>query len=1096
MEKVRILGTRAGGALPFLLPEIDRCHRQGKRVFLLVPEQYTLQAERELVEGLDLPGLLDIEVLSPKRLMNRIREQGGANPLSPLDERGRCMALRQALQGCRKKLSYYARVTSQPGLPSRLSALLSDMEKAGMTSESLMEYAQSLSQSATRAKESDLALIWQAYESLIEGRFSDEITQQRDMKERIRESGVLRGACVYVYGFDVLQQPMLETLCEVAPDTDGLTVLLVMDAPEAADARVFYTQRQCARHLIKQLELCGLPWEMRYLRDCAIDRDPALLHLEKHLFTRQSVPFAGDSGAIAVQAAANPYAEAAYAAQALRVWHESGVAWERMAVALAEGTTLPGIVANTLKAAGIPHYLARKDSALRHGLCRMLVGATGAVSGGYGMEDMLQVAKSGFSTLTDEEAMRLENYAIENGITGRKWLKPFTRGDDAEEMEPVRQKLTAPIETLYNRLREAKTATASMEAVFHLLEDMGAYKRLMAREEALLTRNMQQEAAQNRQVWRIVMGLLDQLHSLLGERSAAIRDVAGLIEAGLASSAISSLPPEPDSVMVGEAGHLMTGRVEALILMGMQDGVTASGADSLLTDLERRQLTDAVHRPVGMTREEQSALRQSDFYRTLALPERKLLLTFSTGGQDGAALRPAGMIDDLKRLFPRLVIAGGVTADGRKSMPLSPTMALDALAVRLRAMADGREEVMEEQWQEALRWLWHSNGWHDRTEAVVHGLSAKVSAGELTDEQTRRIFTQDTVSISRLEEFAACPYRHFVNYGLKPVERRSFTFEADEKGSFFHAALQSYATLASALPDWPNVDDESIDRLMDKALEPLTEEWENGPLREDAMGRSLGEEYIRSVRRSAWMFTRHARNSRFTTVGTEVRFGGEGGLPPVILTLHDGRRIALRGVIDRIDRYEGDKGLYLRVVDYKSSSHALEPIRMWYGLQLQLLIYLKAAEQSGNGALPAGAFYFTVQNPMVESPQDVKAEAERLIAREMRLKGVVLAEAEVVQAMDADMPEYSIGKVFSKDGSIAKTANAYDLDGMQALLRHATDTAAELADHIREGCIDIAPAQIKNWNACQYCHYAGICGKDPKLPGGEMRELAGEPNEE
>lgn len=490
-----------------------------------------------------------------------------------------------------------------------------------------------------------------------------------------------------------------------------------------------------------------------------------------------------------------------------------------------------------------------------------------------------------------------------------------------------------------------------------------------------------------------------------------------------------------------------------------------------------------------MTRQEQNALRQSDFYRTLALPEKQLLLTFSEGSQDGAALRPAGMIADVLAMFPGVCMTGGVTADGSHDAPLSPMTALDGLSLRLRSAMDSDRPALDPQWQQALRWLWHDPQWHDRTRVMLDSLHARVQAGELTREQTRRLFTQDTVSISRLEEFAACPYRHFVDYGLKPVQRREFVFDAGEKGSFFHAAMQQYATLASAIPDWPNVDDEAIDRLVDQVVAPLTEEWTGGPLRDDAMGRALGEEYIRSVRTSAWMFTQHARRSRFTTIGAEVRFGEEGGLPPVILQLHDGRRIALRGVIDRIDRYEGDKGLYLRVIDYKSSTHALEPVRMWYGLQLQLLLYLKAAEQSQADALPAGAFYFRITDPRVTTAQDVREEAQKQIAQAMRLKGVVLAETEVVEAMDGDVPGYALSRVFNKDGSLSAGASAYALEEMHGLLHHAQVTAASLADRIRSGCIDVSPAQIDQWSACDWCPYAGVCGIDPALPGGEKRWL-------
>ncbi len=1086
MQPVRILGGRAGQLLPQLLPEIGRAHHAGKRVLLLVPEQYTLQAERDLIDGLALPGLIDLDVLSPRRLSQRIRERGGRDPLPPLTDRGRVMALSQALALVRDDLTCYRSVADRPGLPDKLSSLLSDLQKAGMTADELSAYAAQLPPGAARAKQEDVARVFAAYEAILAGRFADETAQQEELIRRLKPSGVMDGAAVWVYGFDVLPEPFCRLLTEAATLADSLAVALVMDAKEALDGRIFLTQRRTAADLSRHLDERGVPCVIRYLPLIDDGRAIALRHLERYLFTRRDAPFDGDASCVAIHAAATPYAEAAWAAARLRAWHDAGIPWGRMAVALASTGGLDGLLDVTLAAAGIPHYLARKDSAARHGLCRFLTGALRAATGGYRQEDVLTVVKSGFSPLAEEERFALENYALENGVNHMKWLRPFTRGD-AERMEPLRLRLIEPIARLQTRLREARTAEASVRAVYLLLEETDAYARLLEREEALLSRGMLAEASQNRQVWKIVMELLDQLYALLGERRAAMRDIARFVESGLTGATISALPPQPDAVMAGEAGHLMTGRVDALILMGLQDGVMASGMDSLLSEREREALSDALRRPVGLTRLEQAALRQADFYRTVALPGREIAFTYSLGGQDGAALRPAGLIDDVRALLPGVTVTGGVTA--QDDAPLSPLMALDGLSTRLRALMDGQEAALDPAWQEALRCLLQSEQWHDRAALLLDGLSARVHAEPIPYATARRLFTQDSVSISRLETFAACPFRHFVDYGLKPVARRPFAFAADEKGSFFHAALRDYATLAAATPSWPEVSAQEIDRMMDQVLSPLTRAWEDGPLGEDALGRQLGESYVRAVRRAAWLFTNHARNSRFVTCGTEVAFGMEGGLPPVILTLHDGRRVALRGKIDRIDRYEGDTGVYLRVIDYKSSPHGLDPVRMWYGLQLQLLLYLRAVTQGNTGALPAGAFYFTVRDPMVDTPEDIRAEAERQIAQSLHLKGVVLAEAEVVDAMDEEQKQFSIDKVFNKDGSVAKTAAAFPLPELRALLDHAERTAAQLADRIRQGEIAVAPAAIDQWSACDYCDYAAVCRLDPALPGGEKRVL-------
>ena len=1082
--QVKIIGGRAGRLLPHILPQIDAARRAGTRVILLVPEQYTLQAEREIIAGLALPGLLDVEVLSPRRLTRRIRESGGHSALAPLDASGRSMAIAQALTVTQEELSYYKRVALTPGLPDKLSVLIADMQRAGLTPQALAAHAEGMKPGALKAKEGDVARVWAAYLDIIDGRFADETMQQQDVRARLIPSGVMDGAAVFVYGFDVLPGPMIELLCEGAKVCAALTVTMTMDAADAPDGRIFLTQRGSAAQLMKRLQACGMDVEWKYM-NIREDGVTALAYLEKKLSDRQAKAWDGPAEGIAIHAAATPYAEAAHIARTLKTWHEAGVSWQRMAVAMADANAMSGILATTLTAAGVPHYIARKDAALRHGLTRMLLGALRAATGGYASRDVLHMMKSGFSPLTAEEAHFLENYALENGIDHGRWRKSFTRGSKADEAETMRQRLIAPVEALHDRLKEAKTAAQSVEAVFRLLEDVNAYQTLLHREEELLRRDMGAEAAANRQVWQMIMDLLDQLHALLGERRAGMKDIARFITSGLAGTDIASLPPQPDAVMIGEAGHLLTGRIDALVLCGMQDGAMGSAQDSLLTENERRMLSEGHDRPIGLTRQETAALRQSDFYRTIALPRRELLITFAQGAQDGTALRPASLVEDVRALYPGLTVTGGVTADGSEELPLSPQLALDALAPRLRALADGLTEELDPAWTNALRWLWRSPEWHERTRQVLNTAVADAPQSRLPLETTRSVFSQDTVSISRLERFASCPYQHYVDYGLKPVQREAWAFEADDAGDFYHAALQGFAHAALNHPDWPDLPEEEIDALMDEVLAPLTAAWQDGPLTDSPAARLQGEKYVRTVKRAAWLFTRHARTSRFRTVGEEVEFGTEDGLPPVVLTLHDGRRIALRGKIDRIDRWDGDDGAYLRVIDYKSARKDIDPTRLYYGLQLQLMLYLQAAAQGMQGSA-AGAFYFRVNDPLVEA-EDVKSAAEAAIAKTLQLKGVVLSDMKVVSAMDAEGD--ALGKIFNKNGTVASSANAYSREEMQVLLDHTKQTAADLADGIRAGNISVSPAETKGWNACQWCEYSAVCGFDPAMPHCTKRVL-------
>ena len=348
MTTVEIWGARAGQTQSRLFEEIRQCREAGQRVLLLVPEQYTLQAERELVEQLHLPGLLDLDVLSPRRLGRRIRESAGHSPKAALDESGRRMALAQALSLKQEELHYYRRVALSSGLPEKLSTLLMDFQRTGLSSEEFAAYAEELPSGALKAKAHDLLLLWQTYDVLIAERFQDEPTQQFELVERLPESGLMRDAAVFVYQFDMLPTPLCVLLATAAPECTRMVVAFTMDKDTAGDGHVFTSQRRSAAELTGWLRQRGIPVQWKWLPSEPDGRDEALRHLEAHLFARDGAVYPGDASALTLHAAANPYAEAAFAAQTLQSWHERGIPWQYMAVALADAQSMAGILAVTL----------------------------------------------------------------------------------------------------------------------------------------------------------------------------------------------------------------------------------------------------------------------------------------------------------------------------------------------------------------------------------------------------------------------------------------------------------------------------------------------------------------------------------------------------------------------------------------------------------------------------------------------------------------------------------------------------------------------------------------------------------------------------
>ena len=1098
MDIIRIIGGRNGRIWPEVLKAAREGRDAGRSVILYVPEQLTLQAERDLITGLNLNGLLNIDVISPKKLRLQVREQAGGSLLKPLDDFGRTMAIQRAMTEISEDLTYYRGMNMLPGAVSRVKEALGELLESDMTGEELAQYALAHASGAEKARLGDLAKIWQAYGELVTERFEDVKNAWTDMVTRLDRSGMWAGKDILVYGFDSVRPDTRELLVRAAPRAAAVSVFLLMDQEEAPDGLIFSEQRRSADALEAELNAAGLRVKRQWLRDERPGQQEALAWLDRCLFAREDTPWPGDPGrTITLYAAANPTEETADIAETLRTWHAEGIAWNRMAVAIPGNSGPDAALRARLRLEGIPFFCTEKTPAASHGVCRMLTGALGCISDGYQTDTVMAVARSGFSTLTDGEARKLESYALARGIERNMWQAPFSRGEDAAEMEKLRLRLVSPVEELRERLKKARTAAESVEAVVRFLETENAWNRLREREERMLRGGMYREAVVDRQVWQLLMGILDSLWALLGQRRASIRDMKRMLETALDSAEIAVLPERESGVAIGEVGHMLAGEVDALILPGASEGIMAVPESGWISDRERESMENATGKEVGLSRRQRSLIRRCDYYRTLTLPTRRLRITRSLRDENGRVLPDDGLIGMIRRLFPALKEEGSALGGGIGRRPETPLKTLEEIGGFLDAVREGQTVPEKEEWEKALVALLHSDRYGTAAQEMLRIFRGAGGGQAIAPETARQLFITDQVSISRLERYAECPYRHFIDYGLKPVHRETFTFEDSDAGTFFHAALDGYMRKAPEEPEWPAFDREQADRVMDGVLRELTEAWAEGPLKDDAAGVWRGETLTRRVRYAAWALTRFAANSDFRTIATEQTFGNaDSPYPPLILRLKDGSSVAVRGTIDRIDTYENGDGIWLRVVDNKSADKKPDPARMETGEQLQLMIYLRAATRAFPDARPAGALYFPVRDREIDSRETDPEILEDKRLGQVRMKGLVTADRDVVRAMDRDRTPFSVDQVFNKDGSVSKKATwAVDGKTLQGLMDAAEEKAAGLCDGMRSGNVEAAPRGDGKDSVCAWCEYRTICharAEDERPRNGETtwRDLA------
>jgi ATP-dependent helicase/nuclease subunit B len=353
---------------------------------------------------------------------------------------------------------------------------------------------------------------------------------------------------------------------------------------------------------------------------------------------------------------------------------------------------------------------------------------------------------------------------------------------------------------------------------------------------------------------------------------------------------------------------------------------------------------------------------------------------------------------------------------------------------------------------------------------IMKSMSKAPEAEDIPNDQAKRLFTTSITSVSELEEFASCPYSHFVKYGLKPTDIRDYSFEADQKGIFYHAAMKAYIERAKQDKDFPNIDRKRIIEYFNEAVKPLVEELEDTSLSENTLSRMELTEYVQTVRVSAMYVTYWLAETKYMPEGCEVSFGKkESNLPPLVLNLPGGEKVALAGTIDRYDVYTDSTGQkYGRIIDYKSSAHNLDPDAVAEGYQLQLPIYLKALTTATNGMKPSGAFYQQITNAVVETESEDEAEVRKKVMKSTMLNGMYLVS-------ENDELEKASGGSVKKQTKASKSVVGLTESEMETLLNAAQQKATEHAVNIEEGVISIAPHCDKGKNPCEYCKAKNIC---------------------
>lgn len=1076
-----------------------------KKQIILVPEQYTLETEKQFLKHTGEKGLMQVEVLSFSRLAFRVfQETGGRNHIY-IDDQGIHMLLRKILKEQQKNLTVYQHMARQQGFVEALVKQINECKQFQITPEMLRQQSQMQGESDyAPGKLKDIAIIYEKMDEMLQQKYLHKEDRFEVFRKQIVCSELIKGAEFWIEGFYSFTPNMLsvlERLGENAPEIN-LSVYGNMNDVHSSELSL-YKQ-------VKRLEsyFGGRGIEVKKSitdkGDSVCDKPADLKHLETEFRNIPVKQYDDEVRSIELFSAANDETEITWTALFIQnLVQEKGYRYKEIAVLCPDLEQRQNHIRRTMRLHQIPVYMDEKMDLRNHPLMILLLRGLKNIDQNYPVNGMMAYLKTGYAGLRHWQVEELENLCLQYGITGKKWRRNITESIpeiEDDEVEKWRKVVMDPLEELSDDLKKAENVEDITKSVFYWLEKLNIVQQIERQLKNADTRDAFEQKQVYAQLWNELINIMDQMVEMMGEAKLSLKEYIEILETGISSIEVGTIPSTLDQVFVGTIERSRLSDIKCLFFISANDGVIPAGMedDSLLLPPEKEIL--ALNGcELGITAEERE--KQEMFYVYLAMtkPSEKLYISYSLATEEGMARRPSIIIDRLQSLFPTLEQEDDLflTSDQTRKKISRPNSAFLNLTGEIRKLLDG--DKVDPIWYDVYRWFYQAKNWSSEINKMMDGVEYHNQCKPIKTSVSEALFGNPLyASVARLEKYRKCPFSHFVQYGLKPEDRKQFEIKPLELGNLLHHALDGFADhIKRENIGWHQLKPDESSFLMERIMEPLIEEFKHGIFNSSSRYAYAGNRIKQVGKTAVKTMVQHIQKGDFVPLYHEVKFGKDELWPALVYGKTDKPLVSIEGRIDRLDSYREEENYYYRVIDYKTGKKDLSIPEVYHGLQLQLPVYLQAVltaqqKQVPGNHYPAGMFYYQLDDPMVETNSEKIEEIRREWIKQMKLNGLTLKDKEIANAMDRTITDQSevLPLAFKKDGDFKSNSLVATSEEFELLLQYVGKVIVRMAEEILSGNISIYPSEFNGKRACEHCDFMAICQFDQSLPDQQANFLS------
>lgn len=1080
-----ILGVAGSGKTSYITQKIKSAvQSEIKGVFLIVPEQYSHEAERELCAICGDSLSLYAEVLSFSRLAVRVAQETGTGGKIFLDNGGKLLCMSLSLSQIGTQLQIYSSACRKAETQLSMLKTIDELKSAGISSQDLKNTIQSANGELVH-KLYDISFCMEAYEAVLSNGRADQNDKLFHLAETIGKSSVGNNGQIYIDGFTDFTKAERLVIFELLKKGADITICLTCD-DIYTNYEHFEPSAKAAQNLLSMSKEAN-----QELKIIKLDKDniknSTLSLFAEHLYSYTSEQYNDTENCLSIYRTNSVREECELAAsRCIELVRDKKCRWRDIAIDVRGYGSYSATLDEIFRLYDVPLFYARRDSILQKSIPNLILSAFEVIQGGFAPDDILTYIKTGLTGISLEDCDLLESYIKMWSPKANAWISknPWTqhpKGYGAEFDEASRKQLSrinnlktiiaTPLLTLLEVGKKETTAKGQAHAFSNFLLELNLPEILENRANVLNQSGWEQLASEYVQLWDIVVSSIEQFAAILGNTAMSQEEFSKLFLQELSQYDVSSIPVSADSVTAGEMDRMRRRNIKHLIILGVSDDrlPQISQSDNLLGLEERIELSE-----VGIELSGSDTLPRELLliYNCITLPSETLCMSYCAFDSNGGQTRPAFPIVTAKKLFNKEPME--FNAEKAKLCAIAPSFYLAA-----NAMHGGSEYAN-------LAYEYFAST--DKGSKKLKDLRVRAEAhrGALSRSSVQGLYGKiPKLSPSKADAFTQCRFFYFLRYGLKLNEKEKAGFEAPELGTFTHFVLEKTIQEISATTGFKNADIKLAHTLSDKYTDEYIHEQLNDFADKSQRFIYLFNRLRSNVRKVVTDTVMELQKSDFAPLNFELKFMNKGDLPPV--KIEDGKNcVIINGIADRVDGFLYKDKLYLRIVDYKTGKKSFSLSDVKNGLGMQMLIYLFALESEGNSLygkdiVPTGVMYVPAHNKLISasgnlSDDELKVERQKAVRR----SGLLLDDPNILNAMEhSDTPIYLPIK-YKKDGSIS-SHSLVTIEQLDMLHKFVDSKMLELADTLKSGNIDAEPLyKSETDNACMFCPYESICRFDDR----------------